>query len=295
MRSKLLLPVIAALFLLSFVLTGCQSGGVAQDTYDKLKSQYNEIEDKYQQAASEIENKLETPDLSEELEEALAENADLQAQIDDLIDKYVLEGATPAETAEKIVKYYHETHVYDKYDLFVCSDMASEVWNMLKAQGINARMVVGDIDNPISDIILSKHAWVQAEIAPGEFLALETTGGRAVYIEENPLYYQGWYFTTPADHKNYQSSVKEYNTRVEIVNDIIIEINKAQIERDSAVNMFNTMVENQFADIQLNDQEEIINQWGAIKDKLVDIRESMEAELNDIKAQIDNLATRCGS
>ena len=38
---------------------------------------------------------------------------------------------------------------------------------MLKTQGINALMVVGDINTPITDITQSNHAWVLAEVSPG--------------------------------------------------------------------------------------------------------------------------------
>src|SRR4030042_2066684 len=86
----------------------------------------------------------------------------------------------PAETAQKIVSYYRETHVYSSYDLFVCSDMAAEVWNMLKAAGIDSIIAVGRIDASIGDILDSNHAWVLAEVGSGQFLALETTGGFAV-------------------------------------------------------------------------------------------------------------------
>jgi predicted nucleic acid-binding Zn-ribbon protein len=278
MKRRLLLLAITSLFLLSFVLTGCESG-IAQETYDKLKAQYEEIAGKYQEVAGEVEDiakdlEDEKDALESELEDARSKVSELEGLVDTLREQYELIGDTPAETAEKIVKYYHDTHIYDAVDLFVCADMAAEVWNMLKAQGIDALMVVGNVNNAITDIILCNHSWVLAEVAPGEYLALETTGGRVVYSNENPLYYQGWYFTSPADQKNYQYLVKEYNTRVSIRNEIAHEVS-------DAADYYNQSSNQAEADQRL-----------PVYEKLLEIQQSMEAELNSIKAEIDSLAKK---
>ena len=122
---------------------------------------------------------------------------------------------TPAEIAENIVRQYHETHVYSEYDLFVCSDMALDVWNMLKAQGINSLIQIGNVEEGVQDISEANHAWVLAETSPGEYLALETTSGYAV--RDNPLYYQGWSFHSPRKFKRYVELRHEYNMRVDLV------------------------------------------------------------------------------
>lgn len=274
MHKKILVGLLAALLLLSFVLTGCQSG-VAQESYDELKALYDDIASKFTDAAEEASN-LESvkSDIEAELQEAQEEINQLQDELDVLIDQYVLEGDTVAETVEKIVKYYHDTHVYSTWDLFVCTDMASEVWNILKAQGINSLMVVGNIDVAVTDILGSNHAWVLAEVAPGKYLALETTGGHVVYESENSLYYRGWYFTSPADQKQYQKLVREYNTRVVIRNDIAERVNEA-------VDYYNASTNQAEADQRM-----------AVYEELVEIQESMEAELEGIKVKIDSLATK---
>ena len=288
---RMLFSVIISILLLSFILTGCQSTGISQDMYDKLKSQYDEVVDKYEALTSATgETQTEIPGISKEMEAVLAENADLQGQIDELVDKYVLEGATPAETAENIVRYYHETHVYDATDLFVCADMAAEVWNMLKAQGINALITVGDLNRQITDIARCKHSWVLAEIGPGEYLALETTGGVVKPRGTNPEYYRGWTFDTPAAEKDWQRLARDFNTRLEIVNYMNIEINIADIEYHSAIDQYNTMVINGMGN--LDEQEEIINKLLAVRDKLVEIRKSMEEKLYNIQDQMESLATQ---
>jgi predicted nuclease with TOPRIM domain len=275
MNKKILIVLLAALLLLSFALTGCQSGGVAQESYDELKALYDDIASKLTDAADEASD-LESvkSEMEAKLQEAQEEISQLQDELDALVDQYVLEGDTTAETVEKIVQYYHDTHVYSTWDLFVCTDMASEVWNILKAQGINSLMVVGNIDVAVTDILGSNHAWVLAEVAPGEYLALETTGGRVVYESENSLYYRGWYFTSPADQKHYQKLVREYNTMVAVRNDIAERVNEA-------VEYYNESSNQAEADQRM-----------AVYEELMEIQESMEAELVLIQTKIDSLAIK---
>ncbi len=189
------------------------------------------------------------------------------------VSQYEIVGETPAETAENIVRYYHETHVYSTYDLFVCSDMASEVWNMLKAQGIKAVMVVGNKDTAIGDIVQSNHAWVLAEVAPGEYLALETTSGFVVPKSENVLYYRGWSFANPRELKRYNQLFREYNVRVDIHNDIVDEDKEVVDEYNRASN------------------QSTADKLEAVHKKLIKLIEAQEAEMDNIKSEIDGLAT----
>ncbi len=276
MYRKLLLVLVAAVFLLSFALTGCQ-GGIAQELYDRVAAQVEEAQAELAEVQTNLANLgAEKAAAEAALDDAQDRVAELVTQVESLKEQYELTGATPAETAEKIVKYYHDTHVYSTWDLFTCSDMAGEVWNMLKAQGINAVIAVGNIDNPISDILQSNHAWVLAEVAPGEYLALETTGGYVVPESENPLYYRGWTFDSPEGEKDYQKLVREYNTRVSIRNELAAE------ERE-VVEEHNQSTDQQEADKLL-----------AVRDKLAELILQHESVLNSIKAEINSLATECG-
>jgi outer membrane murein-binding lipoprotein Lpp len=278
---KLLLILITAVFLLSIVLVGCQKG-VAQELYDRLGEQLNEAKLQLSEANNEVTNlQNEVKELQAQKDAAEAELkaaqdriVELQGQIGGIEDQYNLVGATPAETAEKIVKYYHETHVYSSYDLFVCSDMASEVWNMLKAQGINALIVVGNKDTAISNILDSNHAWVWAEVSPGEYLALETTGGFVVTGSENALYYRGWSFESPADLKNYNQLVREYNIRVVIRNQIAAEDREVVEEHNQATNPTTA------------------DKLKAVHEKLMELIEAQEDEIKDIGDRINSLANK---
>ncbi len=160
------------------------------------------------------------------LSAAQSQVSQLQEQLSKLKQDSQLTGSTPAETAQKIAKFYHETHVYSSYDLFVCGDMSQDVWNMLKAQNINARIQIGSTKAAVKEMTDSDHAWVLAEVAPGSYLALETTGGFTVTEKENPLYYQGWSFKSPKDFKDYITLLNEYILRQTIVNDMVTRYNQ---------------------------------------------------------------------
>ena len=148
------------------------------------------------------------------------------------------------QTCEKIATEYYGSHTYTEDGIYDCDDMAKDVWNMLKAKGINARIAVGDFESgsksriedekPVrknldsvnfgkissynytyqdtgqlnSDMIDNlTHAWVLAEVSPGFWLAIECTGGYVVYSNENENYYHGLTFSNP---KNYRSFLDLY-------------------------------------------------------------------------------------
>ena len=122
--------------------------------------------------------------------------------------------------AQQVLDEYHKTHTYTMIDFFVCADMASDVWNMVKTRGINAKIVAGSIEYRMSDFETEleyfmniDHAWVLAEVSPFEWIALETTGGYLVYAEDpeygggsvamNDLYYTGYFFDSPGEFKKF--------------------------------------------------------------------------------------------
>ncbi len=113
-----------------------------------------------------------------------------------------------------IVEDYHSSHTYSSSDMFVCGDMATDVWNMVETQGINAVISVGNLDRDISTIKDANHVWVLAEISPNIWLALETTGGFAACSDpkicpvDNPRYYKGFRFGTPKELKDALDKLK---------------------------------------------------------------------------------------
>jgi hypothetical protein len=134
---------------------------------------------------------------------------------------------TPLVTEEKnieivtgIVENYYKTHTYSEYDLFVCADMAIDVWNMVETQEINAKITVGNIDNPNANWTEYNHAWVLAGVSPDRWLALEPTGGYIVYAEDNENYYRGYFFENPKEFKKYLELMKEYNAQIDRINEL---------------------------------------------------------------------------
>lgn len=126
------------------------------------------------------------------------------------------------ETCMRIARQYANSHDYQR-DTYDCDDMAMDVWNMLQKEGINAKIAIGNVEKNIQYPWESDHAWVLAEVNPDEWLALEATGG---FIErENKLYYQGWFFRSPLEMKEYRELQNQYNSQIDKLNKAIDEYN----------------------------------------------------------------------
>jgi hypothetical protein len=112
---------------------------------------------------------------------------------------------------------YHKKHKYLKEDFFVCSDMAIEVWDIIKTAGINTRIMVGNVEKDIVSykstpdyIAEMNHVWVMAEIARSEWVPLEPTAGMIVHPQAPnfKLYLHGTHFDTPKQFKEFSESRK---------------------------------------------------------------------------------------
>ena len=145
------------------------------------------------------------------------------------------------EELSGIAVEYRKTHSYSLLDLFVCTDMSIDVWNIIETRGIAALICAGNIDEAprnhsnYEDIIFSMdHAWVLAEPSPGSSIAVETTGGYLVYPKgraiaggvENDLYYSGACFPSPKEFKDfldlrnrYFDSCRQYSQFAQFWND----------------------------------------------------------------------------
>lgn len=82
---------------------------------------------------------------------------------------------------EEVAQQYYRTHTYIQNDVFDCDNMACDVWNILKTKGINAKIVVGNIDLEEYGMEDWNHAWIIAEVYPSTWLAIECTSGCVVY------------------------------------------------------------------------------------------------------------------
>ena len=151
---------------------------------------------------------------------------------------------------EQIAAEYYDSHTYSKNDVYDCDNMAQDIWDMLKAKGINARIAVGyiesaedgriadentvhensdsgslgqiEIPNPVygttnilnsSAIDSFNHAWVLAEVYPGSWLAIECTAGYTVHMDENEIYYQGLTFSNPRNYRSFLSLYSDWKAK----------------------------------------------------------------------------------
>lgn len=174
------------------------------------------------------------------------------------------------QICKDVVAEHYQNHSYYR-DIFVCGDMAIDVWNILKTKSVNAKICIGNLDNDIEIPIESNHAWVLAEVSADDWLALETTGGFLVNIKDNPRYYRGWDFYTPKQFKQYLQLLTQYNDLSLKDNDIQTQCNQLQnkiqynqannIKNDDLYNLNNKLVE---CNIRLKDLNEVLSKMTAL-------------------------------
>jgi hypothetical protein len=275
MKKKIVLVFVTFLLLLTAVLTGCSSG-IPKADLDAANAQLATAQAALAQANTELESarldRIAAQESSAHLQGFVDE---LNAQIAGLKAQYEMVGLTTAQIAEQIVKNYHAIHVYSTSDMFICGDMSAEVSNVLKSQGIGSVIAIGDPNNAITDILQSNHAWVLADIGGGQKLALETTAGVVMTQAEHPLYYHGWYFSSPSDLKANNDLIKEYNVRVGFRNLLAAETN-------SAMALYNSNLDNPTQ----------ADKYMVLYTKLKQLKDDQETILIALKAQIDGFATR---
>ncbi len=115
----------------------------------------------------------------------------------------------------ELVSDYNRKHTYvgkqtgAGADIYVCGDMAMDVWNQIITKGLRAKIIVGNVKEDLVSVFDANHAWVLAETSPGLYLALEATGGFVKYASENPRYYFGHAFANPKELKEYMDLTRE--------------------------------------------------------------------------------------
>ena len=292
MNNHKLVMIMAIGVVLVSLLAGCSSG-ITQEQYDSVRSQLADAQAQVAELQDEITDLEGQKEAAKsQLESAQAQVTGLTGEVSGLKEQYELVGDTPAETAENIVKRYHETHAYSKIDFYVCSDMSLDVWNMLKAQEINAVIQAGNVQREVAEITDSDHAWVLAEIAPGEYLALETTAGYVVPKAENALYYKGWSFASPKDFKDFSFLWKEYNIRVEIINHLAARINATAEEYNAAVDDWNDKYAGDSSSIGAQILDARMEEIQKKQELLTEIKREQEVLATKTLADAEALATR---
>ena len=188
--------------------------------------------------------------------------------IDDAVDPENKTIRKNVRICEEVAKQYHETHTYVKNDVFDCDNMACDVWNMLKTKGVNAKIVVGNVDLDKYNMEDWNHAWVIAEIAPDKWLAIECTEGYIVYEKDNPRYYRGHFFNNPKSLRDFNQLYTTYQTQLN--------------EYDAAINFYNALVD-EYNDVDYYTRAYLKSGLQVAKLEM----EQKERDLDTTKAKLD--------
>ena len=86
------------------------------------------------------------------------------------------------------------------------------------------------------------HAWVMAEVSPGNWLSIECTGGYVVSSEDNGKYYRGLSFSYPKNYRtfldlysNWQNQIKDYDNEQSCCNELLNMYNSANNSEQSTM------------------------------------------------------------
>jgi len=132
-------------------------------------------------------------------------------------------------TVTRIASEFHKNHTYTKEGEFVCVDMAISVWNQLVTNGIEAKIMGGNVKEDITRwdyrqlISKSDHAWVVAQISPTEKVAVETTSGVVIMpdMKNAAPYFRGIVFDNPAQIKKFEFLRKNAHELCQEANQLI--------------------------------------------------------------------------
>lgn len=115
---------------------------------------------------------------------------------------------------QAILADYRKNHTYMDGDVYDCDNMAKDVWNILRTKGFRAKLAGGNAEKDVMKttetyLMGASHAWVMAELAPNDWMALECTGGFLVPREKNPLYYtSAIFFSDPTEMEEFLGTMK---------------------------------------------------------------------------------------
>lgn len=199
------------------------------------------------------------------------------------------EGEVNIAVVREIARTYHQTHTYSNADFFVCADMAMDVWNMIETKGIEAKIAVGDVLQRGEAIHEADHAWVLAETSPGEWTAVETTGGFLASGDEN--YYEGWFFETPRDFKEYIDLSKQYNAEVDKALDLEYRYNRMADNYNDRLSKLNSIIDTyntRYAErsLSLEENRDAERMEGRINEQRVEVAE-MKGEVEQLSREFD--------
>lgn len=113
------------------------------------------------------------------------------------------------DTITQILADYAKGHTY-KEDVFICGDYACDVWNQMHTKGIPARVAVGSAKRNIQNWNEADHAWVMAELSPGQWVAVEPQG-KVVFPGQDEHYYKCLWLMDAGEFRKYEAERRTYN------------------------------------------------------------------------------------
>jgi cell division protein FtsL len=104
------------------------------------------------------------------------------------------------ETTRQVNAAYFQLHTYIANETD-CNDMAVDIWDMLRKQGITSIIGVGNLDMTGETWLQCNHAWLMIANSSGQYFALEPTNGQ-LYFQGDPQasqYTEGFFYANPSD------------------------------------------------------------------------------------------------
>lgn len=201
----------------------------------------------------------------------------------------------PKEKNEKIIKElqdlveeYFNKHEYSKEDLFVCTDMALDLWNQLKTKNIPANIVVGCLEKRYPAEEDFNHAWVVAGPISGKYVAMDPTSGEVIL--DNERYYNGFYFDNPKNLKEYTGSLDDYKSQANVVYRIVNRYDERWEEYSSKLSILNNDVDTynrRFAGRSLSSADQrLATSLDSDIETMRIIIDTMEDELESLEKQV---------
>lgn len=130
----------------------------------------------------------------------------VQAKVIPTQPERILEGGNAAvniSIINELVRNYYDSHQYYE-DIYDCDQMASDLWDQARANGLEARLVLGNYMKNVNSPMDIDHAWVIVMTSNDEWLAADPTSGTLQFFTSSPRYYHGIVMNNPAEMSNYQ-------------------------------------------------------------------------------------------
>jgi hypothetical protein len=112
--------------------------------------------------------------------------------------------------ASELTNNYALQHTYMPSDAFTCSDMAIDLWNMMRTSHIDAYIAIGNLDSPERPVLMNAtHAWVLARFK-GTWVAFEPQTGETIYLVDDNRYFNAFIVNDSTKVKEFYAMYGDY-------------------------------------------------------------------------------------